>query len=61
MDNLTVKSVMECFEEIRKANPEGIILLLIDNYPSYKTDVVLQKAKKLGIESCFLPTYFPQF
>ena len=52
---------MECFEEIRKANPEGIILLLIDNYPSYKTDVVLQKAKKLGIESCFLPTYFPQF
>ena len=61
MENLTAKSVMECFEEIRKANPEGIIFLLIDNYPSHKTDEVLKKAKELGIELCFLPTYSPQF
>ena len=51
---------MECFEEIRKQNPEGIILLLIDNYPSHKTDEVIEKAKEINIELCFLPTYSPQ-
>lgn len=60
MENLTAKSVINCFEEIRKQNPEGIILLLIDNYPSHKTDEVLNKAKELNIELCFLPTYSPQ-
>ena len=60
MENLKAQSVMECFEEIRKQNPEGIILLLIDNYPSHKTDEVIEKAKEINIELCFLPTYSPQ-
>ena len=60
MENLTADSIIECLEEIREYNPEGIILLLIDNFPSHKTDEVKKRAKELGIELCFLPTYSPQ-
>ena len=60
MENLTLKSVMGCFEEIHEQNHDGIILMLIDNYPSHKTDEVLEKAKELDLELCFLPTYSPQ-
>ena len=34
--------------------------MLIDNFPSHKTDEVKNKAKELDIELCFLPTYSPQ-
>ena len=44
MENLTADSIIECLEEIREYNPEGIILLLIDNFPSHKTDEVKKKS-----------------
>ena len=34
--------------------------MLIDNFIAHKTDPVLEKAKELNIELCFLPTYSPQ-
>ncbi len=60
MENLKTESIIECLEEIREHNPEGIILLLIDNFPSHKPDEVKDKAKELNIELCYLPTYSPQ-
>ena len=36
-------------------------MLLIDNYITHKTREVRQKAKKLDIILCYLPTYSPQF
>ena len=60
MENLKTESIIECLEEIREHNPEGIILLLIDNFPSHKPYEVKDKAKELNIELCYLPTYSPQ-
>ena len=58
--NKKSETVIEHFENLRKQNPEGDILLLIDNYSSHSTDDVLKKAEELGIILCFLPTYSPQ-
>ena len=60
VDNQKSVTIVEYLENLRKENPEGVILLLIDNLISHKTDMVLEKAKELNIELCFLPTYSPQ-
>ena len=60
VDNQKSETVMKFFENLRKENPTGVILLLIDNYSSHKTDLVKEKAKELNIELCYLPTYSPQ-
>ena len=58
--NKKSKTIIKYLENLRKKNPKGVILLLIDNFSAHKTDEVLEKAKELNIELCFLPTYSPQ-
>ena len=53
-------TLVEYLEHLRNKNPKGVILLLIDNFIAHKTDIVLEKAKELNIELCFLPAYSPQ-
>ena len=60
VENKKSETFMKYLENLRKINPEGVILLLIDNFIAHKTDAVLEKAEELNIELCFLPTYSPQ-
>lgn len=58
--NKKAVTVIDHLENLRKENPEGDIMLILDNYGSHSTDDVLEKAEELGILLCFLPTYSPQ-
>lgn len=60
VENQKSETVIKYLENLRNKNPEGVILLLIDNFIAHKTDLVLNKAEELNIELCFLPTYSPQ-
>ena len=60
VENQKSVTVIDFFQHLRDKNPEGVIVLLIDNFSAHKTDDVLKKAKELNIELCFLPTYSPQ-
>ena len=54
------ETLVKYLENLRDKNPEGVILLLIDNFIAHKTDMVLNKAEELNIKLCYLPTYSPQ-
>ena len=60
VENQKSVTLVDYLENLRNVNPEGVILLLIDNFSAHKTDMVLDKAKELNFELCFLPTYSPQ-
>ena len=60
MENSTKETIMDLLKDIRKQNPEEIIFLLIDNFPSHKADDVKNLAKEINIELCYLPAYSPQ-
>ena len=60
VENQKSETLIKYLENLRNKNPEGVMLLLIDNFTAHKTDDVLEKAKELNIELCFLPTYSPQ-
>lgn len=60
MENSKKETIIECLESLRKKNPIGTILLLIDNFPSHKSTIVKEKAKELDILLCYLPPYSPQ-
>lgn len=60
MENSTKESIMDLFKEIREQNREELIFLLIDNFPSHKSDSVKKLANELNIELCYLPPYSPQ-
>lgn len=60
MENSRKETIVELLKEIRNENPDSIIFILIDNFPSHGADIVLDAAKELNIELCFLPPYSPQ-
>ena len=60
LENSTKESIAKCLESLREKNPSGEILLLIDNFRSHISTVVKEKAKKLNITLCYLPSYSPQ-
>ena len=60
MENSKKETIVTCLEKIRNKNQDSIIFLLIDNFSSHKSNLVLNKAKELNIDLCFLPKYFPQ-
>ena len=59
-ENSTKETIIKCLESLRKKNPVGTIMLLIDNFSSHKATVVKEKAKELDIILCYLPEYSPQ-
>ena len=60
MENSTKETIMDLLIDLRKRNPDEIIFLLIDNFPSHKANDVKNLAKELNIELTFLPAYSPQ-
>ena len=54
------KEDVRCFiKRIRKANPKGRIILILDNFSSHKSRIVRAYAEKLNILLVFLPKYSP--
>ena len=60
VENQKSVTLVNYLENLRNENPEGVILLFIDNFIAHKTDMVFEKAEELNIELCFLPPYSPQ-
>ena len=60
MENSRKETIIKCFESLREKNPNGVILLIIDNFPSHTATEVKEAAKRLNIELCYLPAYSPQ-
>ena len=60
MPNSKKETIVECFKSLRERNPNGVILLIIDNFSSHRSDLVKEAAKELNIELCYLPPYSPQ-
>ena len=59
MKNATKETIADCLKQLREKNPDGTIMLLIDNFSSHKSLFVKEEAKKLNIDLCFLPAYSP--
>ena len=55
MDNSKKETIVECLESLRERNPKGVILIIIDNFSSHRSDLVQDVAKELNIELCYLP------
>ena len=51
--------VVEFLEKIRKYNPKGRIMVILDNFSSHHANLTLEKAEKLNIDLVFLPPYSP--
>ena len=60
LENSKKETIVEVMKSLRKKNKKGIILLLIDNFPSHNANLVKNCAKELNIELCYLPPYSPQ-
>lgn len=60
MENSKKETIFECFESLRRRNPNGVILLIIDNFRSHTATATQEFAKTLNIELCYLPSYSPQ-
>ena len=55
LESLHKERIGEVFETIRKQNPTGRILLVLDNFPSHTCIYTREKAEELGISLVFLP------
>ncbi|RZB32752.1 MAG: hypothetical protein AEth_00430 [Candidatus Argoarchaeum ethanivorans] len=54
------KEDIRCFlKRIRKANPKGRIITILDNFSSHKAKIVQECAENLDIVLVYLPTYSP--
>ena len=60
MENSKKETILECFKSLRVKNPNGVILLIIDNFRSHTSTFIKEEAIKLNIELCYLPPYSPQ-
>jgi len=60
MENSKKETIIDCFKSLRERNPNGVILLIIDNFSSHKSKDTKKAAMKLNIELCYLPAYSPQ-
>lgn len=60
MKNSKKETIAELLKEIKTLNPDAIIFLIIDNFPSHTSTLVKNTAEDLEIELCNLPAYSPQ-
>ncbi|KXB00855.1 hypothetical protein AKJ43_03885 [candidate division MSBL1 archaeon SCGC-AAA261D19] len=58
-ENSKKERVCEFLERIREENPEGKIIVILDNFASHRAKAAREKAEELGIELVFLPPYSP--
>ena len=53
------EDVCEFLEEMRERNPDGRILLILDNFRSHRAEVTRERAEELDVRLVFLPPYSP--
>ncbi len=58
-ENSKKESVCEFLEEVRGKNPEGSILMILDNFTSHRARMTQEKAGVLDIRLVYLPPYSP--
>lgn len=58
-ENSKQSSVRSFLKRIRKLNPKGRIVLILDNFRSHHARTVKAHAKRLNIVLVFLPPYSP--
>jgi transposase len=58
-DHSKKEDVCEFFREIRSHNPEGDIVLILDNFRSHRAKDSAKCAEECGIKLIFLPPYSP--
>lgn len=56
----TAETFTGFLEDVRKANGDKPVLMILDNCRIHKTEEVLSLARKRDIFLCFLPPYSPQ-
>jgi putative transposase len=59
MEHSKKEDVCAFLDSIRKANPEGRIVLVLDNFRSHWANATREHALSLNIELVFLPPYSP--
>jgi transposase len=60
LENSKAESIASFLEEVRKANEKSqAVVVVIDNFPSHKSETVKEKAKALGVYLVYLPRYSP--
>ena len=59
-ENAKKETIGEILKEMRKIDPDGIMIVLIDNFKSHKNSYIKNLAKELDIDLFFLPPYSPQ-
>jgi putative transposase len=58
--NSKKESIRDFLNEIKNVNKEyDVIIIVIDNFPSHKSNIVKDTAKELGIYLVYLPPYSP--
>ena len=60
MENSRKETIANLMKSIKRENPNAIIFIIIDNFPSHTSKLVKDLAQELEIELCFLPAYSPQ-
>lgn len=60
LENSKKETIADLMRAIKRENPDAIIFILIDNFPSHTSTLVKEVAEELGLELCFLPPYSPQ-
>lgn len=58
-ENSKKESVCSFLEQIRESNPEGEIVIILDNFSSHWANKTREKAEELDITLVFLPPYSP--
>lgn len=58
-ENSKQQSVCDFLEQIRAANPEKDIVVILDNFRSHWAKKTREKARELNISRVFLPPYSP--
>jgi transposase len=58
-ENSKKEAVCEFLEQIRENNPDGLVVLILDNFRSHWANKTRGTASKLNISLVFLPPYSP--
>lgn len=58
-DQSRKEDVCAFLESIRRANPDRQIIIVLDNFASHRSKMVLRRSIELGIALVFLPPYSP--
>jgi transposase len=59
LENSRKEDVCGFLEDVRECNPDGRIVVVLDNFPSHRAGLTREKAEELGIVLAFLPPWSP--